>query len=61
MLAVIPAKNRIQENAVSKIVSLRQAQDQEQSLPDQDHDQNHIPLVWGRSCNKMMMMMIVDL
>ena len=28
MLAVIPAKNRIQENAVSKIVSLRPDQDQ---------------------------------
>ena len=28
MLAVIPAKNRIRENAVSKIVSLRPDQDQ---------------------------------
>ena len=30
----------------------QQAQDQEQSLPDQDHDQNHIVLDWERSCNK---------
>jgi len=47
---------RSQENAVSKIVSLRPDQDQHNKPKtknkDKDHDQNHILLVWDRSCNK---------